>query len=79
MSFIVPGSYITHAKLLDLGSGEVLSVDKGAIRVRFASGQRTFLTSAVEQHLTVTEAAPAPLAKATAARSKSKAPKKQRS
>lgn len=77
MSSIVPGSYITHAKLLELGSGEVLSIDKGAIRVRFASGQRTFLTSVVEQHLTVTAAAPAAATKATAGKSKSKAPKKK--
>ncbi len=77
MSSIVPGSYITHAKLLELGSGEVLSIDKGAIRVRFASGQRTFLTSVVEPHLTVTAAAPAAPTKA-ATKSKSKAPKKQR-
>jgi len=76
MSFIVPGSFITHAKLLELGSGEVLSVDKGAMRVRFASGQRTFLTSVVEQHLTVTEAAPASPTKSTASK-KSKAPKKR--
>jgi hypothetical protein len=69
-----PGSYVIHNKLPELGSGEILSVDKGATRVRFASGERNFLTSVVEQHLTVTLAAPVVEARTTARKSKRKAP-----
>lgn len=58
MSSLEPGSYVTHAKLPDLGSGEVMSSDKGTLRIRFASGERAFLIEAVERHLLVTHEAP---------------------
>lgn len=54
-----PGSYVTHAKMPELGSGEVVSSEKGTIRIRFASGERAFLIEAVERHLVVTQEAPA--------------------
>lgn len=52
------GSFVSHAKLPDLGAGEVVASDKGTIRVRFASGERAFLLEAVERHLIVSETAP---------------------
>src|SRR5688500_691734 len=36
MSTLEPGSYVTHAKLPELGSGEVIVAEKGTIRIRFA-------------------------------------------
>lgn len=62
MSNIVPGSYVLHAKLPELGSGEVMSVDKGTLRVRFASSERSFVFDIVAPHLTVTVEGPAPRA-----------------
>lgn len=59
MSAHEPGSYVTHAKLPDLGPGEVVLLDKGTIRIRFASGERAFLLDSVAPHLTVTQEAPA--------------------
>ncbi len=70
MSNIVPGAFVVHAKLADLGSGEVLSADKGALKVRFASGERSFVTDMVAQYLTVTVEGPAPRATAKAKRVK---------
>jgi hypothetical protein len=79
MSNIVPGSFVMHAKLAELGSGEVVSLDKGALRVRFASGERAFLMAAVSPHLTVTMEGPPPAApsKSRARKSRAKAPAKQ--
>jgi hypothetical protein len=70
-----PGSFVTHAKLPDLGSGEVMSCDRGTIRIRFASGERAFLVEAALQHLQVTQEAPppAPAAKRPAAKKATKA------
>jgi len=59
MSAVRVGCYVMHKKLSDLGSGEVVMVDKGAIRIRFASGERSFLESYVGSHLEVTAEAPA--------------------
>lgn len=75
MSAHEPGSFVTHAKLPDLGPGEVISSDKGTIRIRFASGERAFLIDAVAPHLVVTQEAPprAPAPKRAAAKSKKKA------
>lgn len=71
---LIPGSYVKHAKMLDLGSGEVMSAEEGKIRIRFASGERSFLYERVVEHLTVTtEAVPAPPAKAKKAAAKKKA------
>jgi uncharacterized protein DUF3553 len=55
---IVPGSYVTHSKLPELGSGEVLSAQEGLVSIRFASGDRTFKHELVMRFLTVTSEAP---------------------
>ena len=75
MSFLELGTYVTHAKLPELGAGEVLGAEKGTIRIRFASGDRNFLLRLVEQHLTVTAEAPLAPAKKPAKRSRSTAKK----
>jgi hypothetical protein len=54
------GSFVVHAKLPDLGSGEILSHDKGTVRIRFASGERAFSVDKAQEHLAVTQEAPAP-------------------
>jgi hypothetical protein len=59
VSAIAVGSYVTHAKLPDLGSGEVLAAEKGTIRIRFASGERAFQLAIVAPHLVLTDEAPA--------------------
>jgi hypothetical protein len=59
MSALERGSFVTHAKLPELGAGEVILSDRGTMRIRFASGERDFLIDAVERHLCVTQAAPA--------------------
>jgi hypothetical protein len=76
MSQIVLGAYVVHAKLPELGSGEVLSAEKGTLRLRFACGERSFLTALVSQHLSVVIAGPAPRAPAKAAKRARKAPAK---
>ena len=58
MSNFPIGCYVLHTKLAELGSGEVMMVDKGAIRIRFASGERSFLATHVDPHLQLTAAAP---------------------
>jgi hypothetical protein len=58
------GSHVIHAKMPALGSGEVLSSEKGIIRIRFGSGERQFLLALVAEHLTTTSEPPAPPAKA---------------
>ena len=71
-----PGSYVAHTKMPELGSGEVVSSEKGTMRIRFASGERSFLIEAVERHLVVTQdapARPAPTKRATKAKAKKKA------
>ena len=73
MSIHEPGSYITHSKLPELGSGEIISQDKGVIRIRFASGERSFLVEAVRAHLVGSAEKPAQLAAPRKARSKAKA------
>jgi hypothetical protein len=55
---LLPGCYVTHAKLMDLGSGEILGSEDGKVRIRFASGDRAFLHDRVIEHLTVTTVAP---------------------
>jgi hypothetical protein len=66
------GSYVTHDKLADLGAGEVVARDEGTVRIRFASGDRTFAWDRVVQHLVVTRDAPV----LPPAPSKAKAPRK---
>jgi hypothetical protein len=58
------GSYVTHDKLPELGSGEITASDNGAVRIRFASGDRNFVWDMVRGHLSITMEAPAPPAKA---------------
>ena len=71
MFSIETGSYVTHAKMPELGAGEVLSTEKGAVRIRFASGERSFSVNFAGPHLTVTTAAPEkPAATKTAAKRK---------
>lgn len=52
------GSYVTHAKLPELGSGEIISVSEERISIRFESGERSFVYDLVEKHLQVTSEAP---------------------
>ncbi len=74
MFAIETGSYVVHAKMPELGTGEVLAAEKGAVRIRFASGERSFSMDFVAPHLTVTAEAPAkPLP--TKSKSKSRAKK----
>ena len=73
MSTLEPGSYVTHAKLPELGSGEVIVAEKGTIRIRFASGDRNFLIDAVVPHLVVTLEAPRPTTTKPAKRTRAKA------
>ena len=58
MSSYRVGCYVLHSKLQDLGSGEVVMVDKGAIRIRFASGERSFAELKADPYLEVTSEAP---------------------
>ena len=56
--FFHVGSYVVHKKLAELGPGEVVKVEMGAIRIRFASGERNFLESLASKHLEVTSEPP---------------------
>jgi hypothetical protein len=58
VSNMTRGAYVSHAKLLDLGSGEIMSAEKGVLRIRFAAGERAFSAAAVAPHLTVSLEAP---------------------
>jgi len=69
------GTYVTHAKLPELGSGEIVASDGNRFSIRFASGERSFVCALTEKHLTVTTEAPA-ASKPSRAPSKSRAPKK---
>jgi hypothetical protein len=73
MSDFQPGSHVVHAKLPALGSGEVLSSEKGIIRIRFGSGERQFVLALVAAHLATTSEAPEPPAKAAPKRARKKA------
>jgi hypothetical protein len=52
------GNYVLHAKLPELGAGEILAADKGAVRIRFASGDRNFIWDLVAAHLKMTDEGP---------------------
>jgi hypothetical protein len=56
---LIPGCYVTHKKLPDLGNGEVLSVQDGTVLIRFASGNRAFKVGFATPHLVMTSEAPA--------------------
>ncbi len=73
MSDFQRGSYVIHSKLGALGSGEVLSLEKGTIRIRFASGERHFVLNLVQGHLSATAEAPARSEVAKRERKKKKA------
>ena len=60
MSALEIGAYVLHAKLPELGAGEILAADKGAVRIRFASGDRNFIWDLVAAHLQMTDEAPMP-------------------
>lgn len=57
---LIPGSYVTHTKMPELGNGEVLSAQDGTVSIRFTSGARAFKIALVTPHLLVTSEAPAP-------------------
>jgi len=63
-----PGSYVTHAKLPELGSGELIASENGRVRIRFASGEKNFLWHLVASHLTETDVAPVKPTKSKASR-----------
>jgi hypothetical protein len=69
------GSYVMHSKMPELGSGEILAAEKGAVRIRFASGDRNFIWHLVAAHLEITLEAPAPPPKAARRTRKAAAPK----
>jgi hypothetical protein len=52
------GSYVTHAKMSELGSGEIVGISGPKISIRFGSGERDFVLELVEKHLQVTSEAP---------------------
>ena len=76
MSQIARGSFVVHAKLPELGRGEVLWAEKGTVRLRFACGERSFLIAFASEHLSVVVPVPAPRAPARAAKRSRKAPGK---
>lgn len=57
---LIPGSYVTHAKMPELGNGEILSALDCIVLIRFSSGNRAFRLDLVTPHLMVTSEAPAP-------------------
>jgi hypothetical protein len=67
------GAYVKHAKLPDLGSGEIISSDGLCFVIRFASCEKSFVHALAEKHLTVTSEAPVPVKPARA--SKARAPR----
>jgi hypothetical protein len=73
MFHIEAGSYVVHAKLPELGTGEIVASEKGCVRIRFASGERNFNVQFVAPHLSVTIEAPAKPTASTAKKAKSKA------
>jgi hypothetical protein len=73
MATFEPGSFVTHAKLPELGSGVILSHEKGTLRISFSSGERAFSLEKVAPHLSVTQEAPARPAPASRRARKKKA------
>ncbi len=60
MSGFQVGSFVTHQKLPELGAGEVVGSDRGALRIRFAGGERTFSEEIAQHHLIVSVEGPPP-------------------
>ena len=67
---ILPGSFVTHSKLPDLGSGEVMWFREDKIGIRFATGERSFSIERATPFLVVTTEAPAAPAKGKRGRAK---------
>ena len=68
------GAFVSHDKLPELGNGEVVACEKGTVRVRFATAEKTFLVELVAQHLSPSAEGPKARPKATRkARAKTKA------
>jgi hypothetical protein len=76
VSTLQVGSYVTHAKLPDLGSGEILAMEKGAIRIRFVSGERSFDGGLAAAFLETTLEIPIFPKKRTSKRASKAAPKR---
>lgn len=55
---LIPGMYVTHAKMPELGSGEVMFARDGTVSIRFGSGNRAFRVEMVMRHLARTTEAP---------------------
>ena len=64
---------MTHAKLPELGTGEIVATDGDRLAIRFASGERNFVCHLIEKHLSVTLEAPPPPPKAIRAAAKARA------
>ena len=79
MFHIEPGSYVVHAKLPELGTGEIIASEKGCMRIRFASGERNFNIDFVSPHLSATAEAPKPASSKARAKAKSQSKSKARS
>jgi hypothetical protein len=77
MSFQV-GSYVLHRKLAELGAGEIVKSDQGALRIRFASGERNFSEALAGKHLEITSEPPAPPPKAPARKKPSRKKEKEK-
>jgi hypothetical protein len=59
-----------HAKLPELGNGEIMYEQDGTLSIRFSSGHRAFKTDLVIRHLEVTSEAPAPAPKKRSTRAR---------
>ena len=55
------GSCVTHARMLELGSGEVVAFDGVRLKLHFASGDRSFVFRLAEKHLQLIPEAPTPV------------------
>ncbi len=73
MSAFQLGSFVTHQKLPELGAGEIVACERGAMRIRFAGGERSFAEEVVQQHLTLSVEGPPP---APASKARAKAARK---
>ena len=78
MTQLMPGSYVTHSKLPELGSGEVLSLQNDKVLIRFASGERSFQIVIAGRFFSSSTEAPAAPAKKSRATKATKAPKKKK-
>jgi hypothetical protein len=56
---IVLGSYVVHAKLPELGAGEIVAAAEGRVLIRFGFGARDFNVHSVSPHLSISADSPA--------------------